>query len=108
MALYKGYGASVLASSHVAVQFPVFEAIKEAMLGVHMEAGGAGGGERAMDRELYAYEIIIASAVSKTIASCFTYPSEVIRARLQVRMALAGVHRRWRTGVHAGVCMLAS
>ncbi|KAJ1933545.1 hypothetical protein GGF37_006691 [Kickxella alabastrina] len=66
---YKGLGSSLLGVTHVAVQFPLYEALK-AWMGVdssHVESS----------------RILAASAASKMVASSVTYPHEVIRTRLQ-------------------------
>jgi solute carrier family 25 folate transporter 32 len=54
--------------SHVAIQFPLYERLKT-MLSNEGHASKSG--------------VLVASALSKTIASIATYPHEVIRTRLQ-------------------------
>jgi solute carrier family 25 folate transporter 32 len=71
--LYKGLTASFLGLSHVAVQFPLYEAMKE-RLGVDQPGAGIAGGS---------WEVLLASTCSKLVASTLTYPHEVVRARLQ-------------------------
>ncbi|KAJ1728097.1 hypothetical protein LPJ61_004221 [Coemansia biformis] len=67
---YKGLGSSLLGVAHVAVQFPLYEHLKFCF-GVDA------------DRQLESSRILLASAVSKMVASSVTYPHEVIRTRLQ-------------------------
>ena len=71
MALYKGLGASLLGLTHVALQFPAYEYMKEQL--------------RDSSLVKSPFDIILASAGSKVVASSVTYPHEVIRARLQVQ-----------------------
>eukprot|EP01147_Barroeca_monosierra_P010413 gene10413-2544_t len=71
VALYKGLSASILGLSHVAVQFPVYEKLKQ----ISRE-------HRKTDQEPI-IDLIAASALSKAIASTVTYPHEVLRSRLQ-------------------------
>lgn len=66
-----GMGASALGVSHVVVQFPLYEMIKQEV------AANAG---RKTDDLL---SITVASTVSKLAASGVTYPLEVIRTQMQ-------------------------
>ena len=70
--LYKGLSASFLGLSHVAVQFPLYEALKETF---HSAAA---------DSESSA-TVLVASTSSKLVASTLTYPHEVVRAQMQAR-----------------------
>ncbi|KAI8324459.1 mitochondrial carrier [Martensiomyces pterosporus] len=67
---YKGLGSSLLGVTHVAVQFPLYEELKQWM---HVDPA----------HQLESSRILLASAVSKMVASSVTYPHEVIRTRLQ-------------------------
>ncbi|KAI8084229.1 mitochondrial carrier domain-containing protein [Gilbertella persicaria] len=65
---YKGLGPSLIGVSHVAIQFPMYEKFKSVLSTVE-------------GNNIHA--ILIASALSKMIASTTTYPHEVVRTRLQ-------------------------
>jgi solute carrier family 25 folate transporter 32 len=74
-ALYKGLGASMLGLSHVAVQFPVYEALKTHLL-------PSGDDEESQARRIGA--LISSSVISKAIATLITYPHDIARTRLHV------------------------
>ncbi|KAK5579748.1 hypothetical protein RB653_009434 [Dictyostelium firmibasis] len=69
--LYKGLGPSLLGVLHVGVQFPLYEKFKSILQ------------EKNKNKELGVVEIMVASSVSKIIASVVAYPHEVLRARSQ-------------------------
>ncbi|KAN0023724.1 hypothetical protein ACTFIV_008111 [Dictyostelium citrinum] len=69
--LYKGLGPSLLGVLHVGVQFPLYEKFKSILQ------------ETNKNKELGVVEIMLASSVSKIIASIVAYPHEVLRARSQ-------------------------
>ncbi|KAJ2491914.1 hypothetical protein IWW37_001886 [Coemansia sp. RSA 2050] len=73
---YKGLGSSLLGVTHVAVQFPLYEHLKRWLSAPPDSAG-------AQPRRLESSRILLASAMSKMVASTVTYPHEVIRTRLQ-------------------------
>jgi solute carrier family 25 folate transporter 32 len=67
---WRGMTASLMGLSHVAVQFPLYEALKKrARL-------------RSNSSEETPLEILFSSAVSKMCASVLTYPHEVVRSRM--------------------------
>jgi solute carrier family 25 folate transporter 32 len=71
LALYKGLGPSLLGISHVAIQFPLYEQLKLIAL---------------KDHEIPSHsKILLASSLSKIMASSLTYPHEVLRTRLQTQ-----------------------
>ncbi|KAI9352652.1 mitochondrial carrier domain-containing protein [Obelidium mucronatum] len=76
-ALYKGLGPSLLGVSHSLIMFPLYERLK-----VVIKEGGHGTNA---DGTLTNSSILIASSISKCIASLATYPHEVIRTRLQTQ-----------------------
>jgi solute carrier family 25 folate transporter 32 len=73
-AFYKGLGPSFLGISHVAIQFPLYEQIK-----IRLKE------EQGTD-DLNSSSILLASSLSKIIASLVTYPHEVVRTRLQTQI----------------------
>jgi solute carrier family 25 folate transporter 32 len=70
--LFKGLSASLLGTSHAGIQFPVYERLK-VCVATHngSESCGAGG-------------LLLASSVSKLIATVITYPHQVVRTRLHM------------------------
>ena len=70
-ALYRGVVPSLFGLIHVAIQFPVYENLKQQLR------------QSAKREELNPVQLVIASSVSKIIASVAAYPHEVLRARLQ-------------------------
>jgi len=69
--LFKGLPVSLFGTIHVVIQFPLYEYLKETSKSKH-------AGE-----ELKLGDILIASVVSKLVASSVTYPHELLRARFQ-------------------------
>jgi solute carrier family 25 folate transporter 32 len=89
--LYKGLLPSLLLVSHGAIQFAVYEELKSAAQGfrgfTHPLGGRrAQGGAPAPPRALTSAEVTACGALSKLVASVSTYPSQVVRSRLQQRM----------------------
>jgi solute carrier family 25 folate transporter 32 len=72
MGLYRGIVPSLLLTSHGALQFMAYEEIKKLIRKYN-------GGEE----HLQTWQTLFASSSSKVFASCVTYPSQVVRARLQ-------------------------
>ena len=65
---WRGMTANLLGLTHVGVQFPVYEQLKQRF---------------RQDKEYAtAMDLLLASALSKISASCLTYPHEVIRSRM--------------------------
>lgn len=75
--LYSGLGPSLLGVMHVVIQFPLYENLKSRLARSHAKAHE--GSEK-----LSMMELIVASAVSKMVASTATYPHEVVRSRMHV------------------------
>jgi len=74
LALYKGLGASFWGLAHVAIQFPIYEHLKTFL----RERSGT-----VQDKTVSLQDLIIAASISKFCGVMFTYPHEVVRARLQ-------------------------
>lgn len=72
--LYSGLGPSLLGVMHVVIQFPLYESLK-----AHFAQRHSDGGDK-----LNMYELILASATSKMVASTATYPHEVVRSRMHI------------------------
>ncbi|KAK3823527.1 MAG: mitochondrial carrier domain-containing protein [Benniella sp.] len=67
---YKGLGSSLMGITHVALQFPLYEKLRQWL--------------KSRDTDhVSSTNILIASSTSKMAASIATYPHEVIRTRLQ-------------------------
>lgn len=84
--LYKGLGASFLASTQAMVQFPIYEELKALMC----------SSEHTLQKSTCCY--FGASAISASLACILTYPAEVVRARLQ---AQHGHVRKYNGILHA-------
>ena len=67
---WRGFAASLLGLSHVAIQFPTYEFFK------------AEARERSLTNEESALDLLFASGISKMIATSLTYPHEVVRSRM--------------------------
>ncbi|KAK0636227.1 mitochondrial carrier domain-containing protein [Bombardia bombarda] len=86
---YRGMGVGMLAVSHGAVQFAVYDPARRWYLGwrersqSHSAAASVGddggGGQHVMTNEA----TVVLSTVSKLIAGTVTYPLQVLRSRLQ-------------------------
>lgn len=69
--MFKGLSASFLGVIHVAVQFPIYESMKES------------AAQRHPTQQLTKTDLLLCAGGSKFIASCVSYPHEVIRSRIQ-------------------------
>ncbi|KAG2499591.1 hypothetical protein HYH03_002532 [Edaphochlamys debaryana] len=76
---YKGLAPSLLLTTHGAVQFTVYDELKYL-------ASRMGRSPDEPDRQLGSGELSLFAASSKLTASITTYPSQVVRSRLQQRM----------------------
>lgn len=81
-ALYKGLGASLITSSQAMIQFPVYEKLKLMMCQRFKK-----------DTSHAAFCFFASSSIAACIACMATYPSEVVRSRMQVQgMQIYGLH----------------
>jgi solute carrier family 25 (mitochondrial folate transporter), member 32 len=80
---YKGLGSSLLGVSHVAIQFPLYEKLKY----------------WTADSMSTTNSVLIASALSKMVASTVTYPHEVVRTRLHTQVRKKGTTELKYTGI---------
>lgn len=67
---WRGFTASLLGLSHVGIQFPVYEYLKS-------EAKS-----RSRKKEESPLDVLLASGLSKMMATTITYPHEVVRSRM--------------------------
>ncbi|KAI8903768.1 mitochondrial carrier domain-containing protein [Gorgonomyces haynaldii] len=74
VSLYKGLLPSFLGISHVAVQFPMYEQLK-----------------LLIRHQFNSIDLLLASSISKFIASAVTYPHEVVRTRLQTQIGFTTI-----------------
>ena len=85
--LYKGLSPSLFLVSHGALQFTAYERLKR--IAVHARASSSSTDARAGD-EPSAFECAWLGVASKLFASAITYPSQVVRARMQQRGGAEG------------------
>lgn len=99
-AFYKGLLPSLMGVTHVAVQFPLYEAFKnwagkfqtprsQLQLGRNENTADNGVDVGGSHASLPIPTILACSAGSKMIASLATYPHEVLRTRLQIAKAIS-------------------
>lgn len=85
--LYKGLSPSLFLVSHGALQFTAYERLKR--IAVRARASSSSTDARA-DVEPSAFECAWLGVASKLFASAITYPSQVVRARMQQRGGAEG------------------
>lgn len=82
---YAGLVPSFLGLLHVAIHFPVYEKLKVAFNCYNIKDYK---NSRRQDQTLDLQKLIMASCVSKMIASLITYPHEILRTRMQLKSDL--------------------
>lgn len=82
-ALYAGLVPSFLGLLHVAIHFPVYEKLK-----VTFNCYQDSTQDNKKDQGIHLPRLIMASCVSKMIASIITYPHEILRTRMQLKSNL--------------------
>ncbi|KAL8648658.1 MAG: hypothetical protein Q9210_004858 [Variospora velana] len=80
LSFYSGLTPALFGLTHVAIQFPLYEVLKEKFTGI-----GIGMNESEEDRSHHFYGLALAVFLSKVCASTATYPHEVVRTRLQTQ-----------------------
>ena len=80
-AFYSGLAPALLGLTHVAIQFPLYEYLKEKFVGLEMGETS----EKAGDGMQETAGILAATLISKVCATSATYPHEVLRTRLQTQ-----------------------
>lgn len=81
--LYRGLIPGLFGVSHGAIQFVAYEQLKNFHKRTQREA-------EALSRKPNSFEYLLMSSTSKTIAMLVTYPYQVVRSRLQVRVVYEG------------------
>ena len=82
--LYKGFAPSLFLVSHGAIQFTAYERLKKAVSDAR-KGTGENAGSVIGAGEPTAFECAWLGVASKLIASVATYPSQVVRSRMQQR-----------------------
>ena len=77
---YSGLGPALLGLTHVAIQFPLYEFLKQRFTGLSM-----GENTTHPDDSTHYLGISAATFLSKVAATSATYPHEVLRTRLQTQ-----------------------
>ncbi|EMR10158.1 hypothetical protein PNEG_01432 [Pneumocystis murina B123] len=72
---YKGLVPSLIGVTHVAIQFPLYEFLKDVFFIDIVD----------FEKPLL-FKVVLASVISKMVAGSITYPHEVIRTRIQTQM----------------------
>ncbi|KAK4535219.1 hypothetical protein CDCA_CDCA04G1244 [Cyanidium caldarium] len=88
-ALYRGLAPALFGLVHAGIQFPLYEAIKQRMQQrryrrVATMANMSPARMIPGSTEPHAFDIMVASALSKLVASTVAYPHEVLRSKMQV------------------------
>lgn len=86
-ALYAGLVPSLLGLLHVAIHFPVYERLKVSFKCYQRD-------ESSNESKINLKRLILASSVSKMVASVLSYPHEILRTRLQLKSDLPSHQRR--------------
>ena len=84
--LYRGLVPSLILVSHGAIQLAIYENLKNVVQGAEVDKKFGGSEGRHTSNRISAIEAGACGALSKAAATMITYPSQVIRSRLQQRM----------------------
>ncbi|KAL9269813.1 Folate transporter 1, chloroplastic-like protein [Drosera capensis] len=88
-ALYKGIMPALFLVSHGAIQFTAYEELRKVATNIKSEKSNSEAAPEGLSSLDYAF----LGATSKVIATLFTYPFQVVRARLQQRPNTNGIPR---------------
>jgi len=80
-AFYSGLAPALLGLTHVAIQFPLYEYLKQRFTGLEMGETPAESGSEGRNTA----GILAATFLSKVCATTATYPHEVLRTRMQTQ-----------------------
>jgi len=81
IAFYSGLTPALLGLTHVAIQFPLYEYLKQQFTGLELGESPAESGHEGQNTA----GILVATFLSKVCATSATYPHEVLRTRLQTQ-----------------------
>lgn len=95
--LYRGLLPSIFLVAHGAIQFTAYEELKTASHKLRAYVRPLSSDTMMDGQDLTAFEISACGALSKCIASAVTYPSQVVRSRLQQRMEIRAIR-------YSGIC----
>ncbi|KAF1986637.1 calcium-binding mitochondrial carrier protein Aralar2 [Aulographum hederae CBS 113979] len=80
---YSGLSPALLGLTHVAIQFPLYEYLRLRFTGLEMGESGVRDASGKVNSNWFG--TCCASFISKTCATCATYPHEILRTRLQTQ-----------------------
>lgn len=83
-AFYSGLTPAMLGLTHVAIQFPLYEFLKQQFTGLEMGEAPSTTGDAGKNTT----GILAATFLSKVCATTATYPHEVLRTRLQTQQRM--------------------
>ena len=97
LGFYKGLIPSIWGVSETAIQFVLYEHLKSMLAHRHSKGVHSSSSMHTSQQiELHNFEYIGAAASAKVVASCSTYPHEVIRTRLRER----GASKMYNSAIH--------
>lgn len=88
-AFYKGIGSGLFLVSHAAIQFCAYEELRK--IAVNIKGGRERTDAKNDDEILNSFDYATLGGASKVAAILLTYPSQVIRARIQQRPSSNGI-----------------
>lgn len=102
LGLYKGFAAQLLGLIHVGIQFPIYESLKRQLYIYNLRNNDSldtlntlpydiDYADTTIPLHISTSQVVLASSVSKILASCLAYPHEILRSRFQTQDFLADV-----------------